>query len=487
MEPQDRKKGALPPHPATVVQRRQAPFGAPRALPPHPATVVQRREAPLGAPRALPPHPATVVQRRQAPHQATMLGGSRPPHPAKVAQPRATVQRAQVAEEEEDKYKKQDCSECFEAIEENDECVRGHCSIFHKRCLGALKPSERSAYLFRGPIQGKPTGCSVCGKNVNPEAWVDLIGEDEVKRLNKIAEPPDEKHLADAPAMAGFGGFTCPKCGGVFIWETGCDYLSEHSCQGKMCRFHIIDGAVGEDQGKCVSRLGHSSYMRELISAIRKLKEKDPVKAYNALLALKGAHNMAWKALKVDECIARIENAISEKAAPSTASELVGPAWSGTFTSLVNILNAYAVSKLKSASKKKWCYLTSACVDALGLPDDCAELTALRRFRDGYLGDHPRGAALIREYYRDAPAIVAGIGRRAEAPRVYAAIYRVVCACVSAIEDGQPETALALYEKMVIVLRDAYRAPGSPHLLDALSRGTLACSWMTMPGSAPTP
>jgi hypothetical protein len=33
-----------PPHPATVAQRREVPFGAVKRLPPHPATVVQQRE-----------------------------------------------------------------------------------------------------------------------------------------------------------------------------------------------------------------------------------------------------------------------------------------------------------------------------------------------------------------------------------------------------------------------------------------------------------
>ncbi|WP_437278146.1 hypothetical protein WME90_44135 [Sorangium sp. So ce375] len=76
---------ALPPHPATVAQRREAPFGGAKALPPHPATVAQRREAPFGGAKTLPPHPATVAQRREAP-----FGGAKtlPPHPATVAQRR---------------------------------------------------------------------------------------------------------------------------------------------------------------------------------------------------------------------------------------------------------------------------------------------------------------------------------------------------------------------------------------------------------------
>ena len=46
------------------------------------------------------------------------------------------------------------------------------------------------------------------------------------------------------------------------------------------------------------------------------------------------------------------------------------------------------------------CFLTSACTEARGLPDDCHELTVLRSFRDGYLRSQPEGEAhaLYRSY-----------------------------------------------------------------------------------------
>ena len=44
------------------------------------------------------------------------------------------------------------------------------------------------------------------------------------------------------------------------------------------------------------------------------------------------------------------------------------------------------------------CFLTSACTEARGLPDDCHELTVLRAFRDGYLRSQPEGEAEIAEY-----------------------------------------------------------------------------------------
>ena len=57
------------------------------------------------------------------------------------------------------------------------------------------------------------------------------------------------------------------------------------------------------------------------------------------------------------------------------------------------------------------CFLTTACVDQAGLGDDCFELYTLRRFRDQALAHMPGGAADIARYYREAPALVAMIGR----------------------------------------------------------------------------
>lgn len=46
--------------------------------------------------------------------------------------------------------------------------------------------------------------------------------------------------------------------------------------------------------------------------------------------------------------------------------------------------------------EKRGCFLTTATVGTVGLPDDCWELATLRAFRDGWLARHPGGAALTR-------------------------------------------------------------------------------------------
>ncbi len=56
--------------------------------------------------------------------------------------------------------------------------------------------------------------------------------------------------------------------------------------------------------------------------------------------------------------------------------------------------------------KRKLCFITTAVCEQQGKPDDCPELTAFRRFRDGWLRATPEGEALVEEYYRLAPSIV---------------------------------------------------------------------------------
>lgn len=69
------------------------------------------------------------------------------------------------------------------------------------------------------------------------------------------------------------------------------------------------------------------------------------------------------------------------------------------------------------------CFLTTAAVGTVGLADDCWELRTLRAFRDGALVRRPGGAALIEDYYRTAPQLVAAIGRRPDAARIWLRTY----------------------------------------------------------------
>lgn len=106
-----------------------------------------------------------------------------------------------------------------------------------------------------------------------------------------------------------------------------------------------------------------------------------------------------------------------------------------------------------ATAKKSRCYLTSACVEYRGLPDDCHELMVLRTFRDGWLSVQPGGLALIDEYYRVAPAIVDAIETTGLQRAIYARVFSVVRGCVESIEAHRPSRAMQAYRALVETLQ----------------------------------
>lgn len=107
--------------------------------------------------------------------------------------------------------------------------------------------------------------------------------------------------------------------------------------------------------------------------------------------------------------------------------------------------------------KKRLCFITTAVCEAAGLPDDCAELTAFRAFRDGYLSRCEDGAALIAEYYNKAPGIVACIDACTDRAETYAAIQRKwLGPCWRDIQEGELERCKARYTQMVRTLEEQF-------------------------------
>lgn len=104
------------------------------------------------------------------------------------------------------------------------------------------------------------------------------------------------------------------------------------------------------------------------------------------------------------------------------------------------------------------CFLTTACVEYKGLPDDCEELTVLRHFRDSYLLALPTGPAMVAEYYRIAPSIVRRIWEEEECAAIWEAMFQTVQQCVQLIRAGQNAVAMQQYIAKVLLLKQAYLA-----------------------------
>lgn len=99
------------------------------------------------------------------------------------------------------------------------------------------------------------------------------------------------------------------------------------------------------------------------------------------------------------------------------------------------------------------CFLTTACCEYKGLPDDCHELQTLRKFRDEYLALKGYGKEIIELYYEDAPDIVERINSRTDKGQIYAKIYGKIEEIAMLIEKKQFDEAVIAYMLMVYQLK----------------------------------
>ena len=109
-----------------------------------------------------------------------------------------------------------------------------------------------------------------------------------------------------------------------------------------------------------------------------------------------------------------------------------------------------------SSSESSGCFLTTACVQHAGLPDNCVELETMRSFRDNFILRLPEGSALVAEYYRTAPGIVRRISGVEERNAVLQHLLSKVREAVALISDGRESDALVLCRHEFAQLLDKY-------------------------------
>jgi hypothetical protein len=102
------------------------------------------------------------------------------------------------------------------------------------------------------------------------------------------------------------------------------------------------------------------------------------------------------------------------------------------------------------------CLITTAYIDAKGLPDNCAELTTVRAFRESYIRALPNGKEIISEYYEVAPRIIAGINKIDDPRQVYSNLYKELVSIVELINSGENGKALSSYLRILDDLKQRY-------------------------------
>ncbi len=105
--------------------------------------------------------------------------------------------------------------------------------------------------------------------------------------------------------------------------------------------------------------------------------------------------------------------------------------------------DAYREGHEHAESQKSSCFLTTACTQAAGFPDDCNELTTLRNFRDTFILGLDGGDEMVRKYYELSPRIV----EKLSADELQS-IYATVQVAVAQIGRGEFKEAFSTYAEM---------------------------------------
>ena len=109
---------------------------------------------------------------------------------------------------------------------------------------------------------------------------------------------------------------------------------------------------------------------------------------------------------------------------------------------------------VKTDSSSGGCFVTTACCEHYGLPDDCLQLTMMRTLRDRYMRYTDEGRRMIDEYYKTAPRIVEKLNASSNQDEVYSYIYTCLNDCVSLVKNEQDEEAMRAYYHMFEEVRN---------------------------------
>lgn len=129
--------------------------------------------------------------------------------------------------------------------------------------------------------------------------------------------------------------------------------------------------------------------------------------------------------------------------------------WAESFKG--NNIQAADYATIVSGFKTKLCYVTTAVCRSMNKPEDCYELTLLKKYRDGYLLRTDNGEELVQEYYDIAPTIVKRIDKSGNAEKKYRWIWEnYLKPCIAMIENGENEECAKTYIRMVEELKEEF-------------------------------
>jgi hypothetical protein len=114
-------------------------------------------------------------------------------------------------------------------------------------------------------------------------------------------------------------------------------------------------------------------------------------------------------------------------------------------------------SSSSSSSSSDSCFVTTATLQEVDTKDDGKELTTFRDFRDNYLKNKSYGPALVRDYYNNAPKVVAEIDSRQNHKQLYQSIWNEHLRPINRlIEKGEEAEATSKYMLMMEELKEKF-------------------------------
>ena len=103
------------------------------------------------------------------------------------------------------------------------------------------------------------------------------------------------------------------------------------------------------------------------------------------------------------------------------------------------------------------CFITTAVCNTFNKPDDCHELTVLRKFRDEFMQSDSFMKSEVQEYYRLAPRICEEIDKQSNSAEIYSSIWeKWLKDAVAAVDSSENEKAHTIYKQMVLSLKAEY-------------------------------
>lgn len=117
-------------------------------------------------------------------------------------------------------------------------------------------------------------------------------------------------------------------------------------------------------------------------------------------------------------------------------------------------MTAAAQKKAASASKGG-CFITTACVDVMGMKDDCWVLETARNFRDTYMVAEPERAFELAEYYQTAPSLLEKINLNENRNKILKSVFwRFIIPFCSLVKQNKLEDARGMYKEMMVKIND---------------------------------